>query len=40
MASLMIGPLSGSVLIAMFTLLLTLGSGAGSSDLKHVVCFR
>jgi len=36
----MIGPLSGSALIVMFTVLFTLGSGAGSSDPKHVVCFR
>jgi hypothetical protein len=36
----MIGPLSGCALIAMFTLLFSLGSDDGSSDPKHKVCFR
>jgi len=36
----MIGPLSGFALIAMFTLLFSLGSDDGSSDPEHVVCFR
>jgi hypothetical protein len=36
----MVGCLSGSALIAMFTLLFSLGSDDGSSDPKHVVCFR
>jgi hypothetical protein len=40
MASLKIGPLSVSVLFIMFDLLFSLGSDDGSSDLKHVVCFR
>jgi hypothetical protein len=36
----MIGPLSGSALIAMFTLLFSLDSDDGWSYPKHVVCFR
>ena len=36
----MIGSLSGSALIAMFTVLFSLGSDDGWSDGKHVVCFR